>query len=408
MLQRKLSWAGVATAFAGSLGAGLLLTGNPVGLWLLGATGAASILGAVSGAQSGSGSRYAKDWLHVMRIAPRYPPIPPYYAANIRRAKYPLCWTFVDGDWTPSAGNGTATDVTGTPYIAFKICKSSNTNKSKCADAVMFGDNRRTVWDLEGETAGQVWSIEKRTWVPVDDSLADTWQWFQADWTGDPSWLDRFESSVKQFIPVVVGLAVSVLATPLAGAITAAALEAIIAIADGAPVSEALVQSYKDQLQHEAEKTSYFQTYKTLSTNYNQTKDNLQKIRQAAINTYKPASPFPNAEQKIAAAVDTGIAVARAKILQDAAYAAVRARLSGPLPDGTDYQTWFDHSMQHGVTLSNWAVAMFGTDGTNLLRWAYDVAGNALDHGHDPMKAVLPVRIITPAMLRAIKALTAP
>lgn len=366
--------------------------------------GAAVVAAAAAAAPTTRFTVATHDWARTTRIIPAYPPIPPYYAPNVRRAKYPLCWTAVDGDWTPSAANGTATDVTGTPFIAFKICKGRDTNKAECGDGAPFGgDPRRTVWTLDGETAGQVWDVDRRTWRPVDDTLVDSWQWFQADWAGDPSWLDRFQANVKKFIPVVVGLAVSVLATPLAGAITAAALEAILAIADGAPVTEALVQSYKDQLSHEVEKTSYFDTYKSLSSTYNQTKENLQSIRQTAINTYKASAPFANPEQKIAAAVDTGIAVARAKWLQDAAYTAVRSRLSGPLPDGTDHRSWFELAMQHGVSLNNWTIAMFGSNGTDLLRWAYKVAGDALDAGKDPNVAVMPTRTITKGIINAIK-----
>lgn len=363
--------------------------------WLLGGlavgTGIAVAVSSSSSASEGPAPP-EKDFTFQLQIFPHYPPIPPYYAANVRRSKYPICWTFKDGgDWRPGPENGTATDVTGTPYIAFQICASKTGDDYKCADAG-FGVPRRTVAALRDETLGQVFNIDTRQWQDVDDTLIGTWQWFQAEWAGDPDFIDRLNSAVKAYIPVVAGIAVSMLATPLAGAITATALEAIIKIADGAPVTDALVESYKDHLQSEVEKTSYYETYKSLRTTYNQTSDNLQAIRQKAIDTYRQASTAtgPEAEKQIAAAVDTGIAVARAAILQQAAREAVYTRLPHDMPDGTDYRAWFDLSEAHSVSLSNWTTATFGVEGRQLLQWAYFTAGKALDQGQDPIKAVRP------------------
>jgi len=359
--------------------------------WLLGGlavgTGIAVAVSSSSSTPTGP-ALPEKDFAFQLSIFPHYPPIPPYYPANIRRALYPICWTFKDGDWRPSAENGTATDVTGTPYLAFQICKAAS--NGQCEEA--FGVPGRTVDALRGETLGQIFNIDTRKWQDVDDTLIGTWQWFQADWAGDPDFIDRLNSAVKAYLPVVAGIAVSVLATPLAGAITASALEAIIKIADGAPVTDALVESYKDHLQSEVEKTSYYDTYKSMRTTYNQTRDNLQAVRQKAIDTYKQASTAtgPEAEKQIAAAVDTGIAVARAAILQQAAREAVYTRLPRDLPDGSDYRPWFEGAEAHGVSLSNWTIAMFGIEGRQLLQWAYYTAGVALDQGQDPIRAVRP------------------
>lgn len=315
----------------------------------------------------------ADPWKTTFHLQPVYPPPAPYYAPNEMAAHYPLVQWTLPGETRPVNGNN-AIDVRGEPWMALE-----------------YGG-----WGIPfGSITFNVFDPATRSWVaPAKGSYV----WIQAKWSdGSKSWDEAIGDAIKTyFVPLAITIAGSAIGG-VGGAVAAAALTAAWKIANGARVTDALVESYQERLASEVEKTAYYQTFKKVSDTYKQTRADLDAIRAEAMKLYA-YSGLNTAEIK--QAVEAGIGVARAKQLQDAAIAAVRSRAGDP------YAGWLDKSLEHGVMLQDWVLAMYGQRGAELLKWAFTTAGAALDTGKDPIAAVTPVFVpfvpIAPALPSAV------
>lgn len=334
-----------------------------------------------------------KDYTHVLELFPHYPTVPPYYPANIRTTRRPICWVSTPGEWHPTRG-ATAIDVSGEPYISFEITKAK-------PSGLNVGGATMTVRQLSDEALDQVFDVDARTWsVSVEnnpDVFIGTYQWFSASWdSGEKSFFEKLEAiAVNYVLPaiiVIAGAVVTAYTGPIGGALTAAALTAVYKIAKGAPVTDAIVQAYQEKLASTVEKTAYFEAYKQASSTYNQTKEEINKLRDQFAD--KLGGGDPQTIEEVRKAVEVGITVARAKQLQDAAVAAVRSRIDVTHADGTNYANWLDKAMSHGVLLTDWVGAMYGNEARAIIEWAAYTANNALDAGQDPIAAVRPKMVL--------------
>lgn len=357
----------------------------PILLLLVGGAVVVSSMG--SGNKSSGGNSSGKDWKNV-RIIPRsFPPPKPFYAPNVKSAHYPLCQFSISGQNAPVQYNA-AIDVTGIPWTVFYIDDNYNIAKSTWpAKGFCYG----YAGGVEnGTTGGEVWDVDTWGWVPCKSG---TYQWVPGKFKDEPDFTDNAIDFVeKKFIPGLITIAGAYIGG-VGGALAAAALTAAWDIVRGQKITDALIDAYQQHLQGEVEKTTYYQTYKSVVATYNQTKEQLEAIRAEYMKLYGYSDPA-----QIEKAVNAGIGAARAKQVQDAVIYAVKKR-GAPEAEG-----WLDECLKRGVYLQDWVVAMYGTDGSDLMKWANDTANAALDAGKDPFVAVKP-NVIGPNSGKLISAL---
>lgn len=341
--------------------------------WLLGGVATLVAVDQMTRAKPSSPApAYQRDWSKVRKLSRVYPPPAPFYAPSIHDAKIPL--VFFTNGFLPSNNPAInlAIDASGRPWLPARLEYTSGSPLAP--EKTIAIDQYKALY------GGEFWNLDAREFQPV--KVGD-YVWTVWGWSDGPSIAEKVEAAVDTIVvPALITIAGGLIGGP-GGAAVAFALEAGYKMARGGKFTDAVKDAYRDRLEGEVQKNAYYQAFEKVVGDAKSTKKQIETYRDQLVATYRGAVG-KDSVGSLQAAVDAGIAMARAKQLQSVLLYAVQRRIS------VDEYNGLGFCRDHNVPLADWLVAMYGTSMNDFMAWATKVGSDALDAGRDPMAAVAP------------------
>lgn len=200
------------------------------------------------------------------------------------------------------------------------------------------------------DVSGQRW-IKTIDWH--QDPRTVGWIWFTPS-DGEKDLGDYIE----EYVPIVLEAAAIYVATyfggPLAGMAVKTAIVAIKSIVKGAPITKVMIDAAANGFDY-IEKTEFGKAYNQFATN-KYTRDQVASLRNSILGSYTEETATD-----VAKAIDQGIAIGRAKRVQELTLIQLKARLPAA------HREWPKTCLDLNATLRDWAFFYGGNRSDDLL-----------------------------------------
>ncbi len=189
------------------------------------------------------------------------------------------------------------------------------------------------------------------------DDEPRTWGWYPATFSDGSKdlidYLDEYVPVVLEAAAVYVG---SFFGGPAGGMAVKMAITAIKKIAKGASITKTLVDATSEAIKGQIEKTEFGLAYKQFAE-HPYTRAQVAAARNAIVNQFSDS----DTQDDVAKAIDDGVALARAKRVQDLTLYAMSQRMTA------EHSAWLYRCVGLGASLRDWAYAYGGNPANDLL-----------------------------------------